>query len=137
MLRAVFSGLKTYTWTVNYIGMVRCCKAFLPILKEQAIQQSYQGMRIFNLTSMAGLVAGLIGFSAYAASKHAANAFSTALRLELQSSFGIQVTTINPSFHSTPLVETMGDTLSEKWEKLDAAKKKEYGEGTLYRSIGY
>jgi NAD(P)-dependent dehydrogenase (short-subunit alcohol dehydrogenase family) len=112
------------------MGMVRCCKAFFPILKDQAIKQTYTDMRIFNLTSMAGIVVGGIGFSAYAASKHAANAFSTILRLELKE-FGIQVTTINPSFHGTPLVNTMGDKASKQWETLDSAKKEEYGEGKL------
>ena len=110
------------------MGMVRCCKAFLPILKDQAIKQTYTDMRIFNLTSMAGLVAGGIGLAAYSASKHAANAFSTVLRLELKG-FGIQVTTINPSFHGTPLVNTMGDKASKQWETLDSAKKEEYGQG--------
>lgn len=85
-------------------------------------------MRILNLTSMAGLVTGSLGMSAYAASKHAANAFSTVLRLELKG-FGIQVTTVNPSFHGTPLVNTMGDETTKLWETLDPVKKEEYGEG--------
>ena len=78
---------------------------------------------------MFGLVTGRIGMSAYAASKHAANAFSTVLRLELKG-FGIQVTTVNPSFHGTPLINTiMGDVTTRIWETLDPVKKKEYGEG--------
>ena len=43
---------------VNYMGEVRCCKAFLPIFKEQAIKKSYTNARIFNMVSMAGMVSG-------------------------------------------------------------------------------
>lgn len=115
---------------VNYIGQVRLCKAYLPIFIDQAIRGIHSGgMRIFNITSMAGLVAsGLPGFSAYCGSKHAANAFSTILRGELKG-FGIQVTTINPSFHGTALVNTMGDKLTTLWDSLEATKKAEYGQG--------
>jgi NAD(P)-dependent dehydrogenase (short-subunit alcohol dehydrogenase family) len=56
--------------------------------------------------------------------QHAANAFSSVLRLELKC-FGIQVTTVNPSFHGTPLVHSMGDDTSKLWEKLDPTKKEE------------
>jgi NAD(P)-dependent dehydrogenase (short-subunit alcohol dehydrogenase family) len=86
-------------------------------------------MRILNVTSMAGLVAsGTSGLAAYGASKHAANAFSTVLRTEL-AGFGIAVTTINPSFHATPLVKDMGEQLTKVWNNLEDAKRKEYGQG--------
>jgi NAD(P)-dependent dehydrogenase (short-subunit alcohol dehydrogenase family) len=82
-----------------------------------------------NVTSMAGLVAsGTSGLSAYGASKHAANAFSSILRTEL-AGFGIAVTTINPSFHATPLVKDMGEQLTKVWNNLDETKRKEYGQG--------
>jgi NAD(P)-dependent dehydrogenase (short-subunit alcohol dehydrogenase family) len=68
------------------------------------------------------------GLSAYAASKHAANAFSAILRTEL-AGFGIAVTTINPSFHATALVKDMGEQLTKVWNKLDETKRKEYGQG--------
>ena len=116
-----------YGNSVNYIGKVRCCKAFLPIFKEQAIKRTHKDARIFNLTSMAGLVTGSMGLAAYAASKHAANAFSSVLRNELKA-FGIQVTTVNPSFHGTPLVASMGDLVADNWENLEVSKKEEYGE---------
>ena len=90
------------------------------------MNRTYQDMRIFNLTSMAGLVSGLIGMSAYSASKHAANAFSSCLRMELKM-FGIQVTTVNPSFHATPLVNSMLDKALELWNRLDGSIQEEYG----------
>ena len=112
--------------------MIRCCKAFLPLLKHQAIQKTHMGGRILNITSMAGYISnGVVGMSAYSASKHAANAFSHVLRSELISSYGIQVCTINPSFHKTPLVDTMDHMLAKTWYALDPKLKEEYGEGTV------
>jgi len=101
-------------------------------MKAQAAKRSYKDMRILNMTSMAGLVPMSIGLSAYGASKHAANAFSSVLRMELKS-FGIQVTTINPSFHATPLVHGMGDKAKQEWDKLDDKMKEEYGEAFYER----
>ena len=117
---------------VNFFGMIRCCKAFLPLFKEQSILASHTGARIINITSMAGYISnGLMGMSAYVASKHAANAFSHCLRTELPPSYNIQVCTINPSFHKTPLVDTMDQVLAKKWETLDPKLKEEYGEGKM------
>jgi NAD(P)-dependent dehydrogenase (short-subunit alcohol dehydrogenase family) len=110
--------------------MIRCCKAFLPLFKEQSIQDTHRGGRIINITSMAGYISnGVMGMSAYTASKHAANAFSHILRTELISSYHIQVCTVNPSFHKTPLVDTMDSVLAKTWETLDPKIKEEYGEG--------
>ena len=84
------------------------------------------------MTSMAGYISnGVIGMSAYSASKHAANAFSHVLRSELISSYHLQVCTINPSFHKTPLVDTMDHVFAKTWETLDPKIKEEYGEGTV------
>lgn len=113
---------------VNYIGMVRCCKAFLPLFKEQAFNKTYEYARIFNLSSMAGMISGSPGLAAYHASKHAAVAFSTCLRIELKA-FGIQVTTINPSYHNTPLTNTMYLRADRMWETLSPRLKAEYGQG--------
>eukprot|EP00591_Stephanopyxis_turris_P003758 CAMPEP_0195526588 /NCGR_PEP_ID=MMETSP0794_2-20130614/27744_1 /TAXON_ID=515487 /ORGANISM="Stephanopyxis turris, Strain CCMP 815" /LENGTH=303 /DNA_ID=CAMNT_0040657315 /DNA_START=285 /DNA_END=1193 /DNA_ORIENTATION=+ len=99
---------------VNYFGMVRVIKTFLPILKAQACAAIHVNARIINVVSMAGLISNS-GVSAYHASKHAAEAFSTSLRLELKS-FNLAVVTVNPSFHKTPLVDH--DTLSRKFKQL-------------------
>lgn len=118
---------------VNYLGMVRCCKAFLPLFKEQAFKKSYEYARIFNLSSSAGTISGTTGLAAYHASKNAAVAFSTCLRIELKA-FGIQVTTINPSFHDTPLVNDMYLRADRMWETLPLKLKVEYGQGAVYWS---
>ena len=122
------------TCSVNYLGLIRCCKAFLPMLKRQAIQGIYRG-RILNLTSSAGLVWGLPGLSAYSSSKHAANIVSDYLRLELKTAFGIPVVTVNPSFHDTPMVNGMKDYADQQWEnEVSPEKKQEYGQD-FYRQM--
>lgn len=117
---------------VNYYGMIRCCKAFLPILKQQA--PSYKGSRILNIASMAGIGKSPMNLSAYCASKHAAAALSSSLRQELQV-FGIQVSTVCPSFHGTPLVHTMHNMAQRQWDKMPLEKQQEYGEGKRKRKF--
>jgi NAD(P)-dependent dehydrogenase (short-subunit alcohol dehydrogenase family) len=116
------------------MGTVRCCKGFLPLFKEQAIKGTYKDARILNNVSMGGLVSGSTGMVAYHASKFAAQAFSICLRNEM-AAFGIQVTTINPSFHETPMTESMGDDSRKMWEKLPGETRAEYGEGTTIASF--
>lgn len=114
---------------VNYMGMVRVCKGFLPILKEQAIKRTHTDSRILNIVSMAGIISGP-GLAPYTASKHAAVAFTAGLRMELKC-FGIQVSSVNPSFHGTVLVDSMGDVLHKVWDSLPESKREEYGQGTF------
>ena len=122
--------------TVNFFGIVRCCKAFLPIFKKLAIEGTHDGGRILNLTSAAGLNPGAYGAATYASSKHAAQALSQSLRIELHA-FNVQVSTINPTFHGTPLVTGMESSMGGFFGSLSQEKRNEYGEGKLCRrSIG-
>ena len=75
---------------------------------------------------MAGLCTAA-GSSPYFCSKHAAEAFSSVLRTEMNP-FGIQVITLNPSFHSTDLVTTMGQRLIALWEQVSPEVREDYGE---------
>ncbi|GAX28911.1 17beta-estradiol 17-dehydrogenase / 3alpha(17beta)-hydroxysteroid dehydrogenase (NAD+) [Fistulifera solaris] len=115
---------------VNFFGTVRCCKAFLPIFKSQATSNTYNDARILNIVSMAGLVPTSVGTSAYAASKYAVQGFSTAFRLEAMG-FGIQVATINPSFHETNIVTGLSTQVEKLCADLPGAKREEYGEEFL------
>ena len=73
---------------VNLFGMVNCCKAVIPILREQG------GGRIVNLSSVAGPCA--IPFQIwYSVSKSAVSTYSAALGNELYP-FGISVTAVMP-----------------------------------------
>jgi len=115
---------------VNFYGILRCCKAFLPILKHQSIEQQYKGSRIINVTSIAGIMPGNPVGSAYAASKHAAQVLTEALRKELMV-FDIGVSSVNPSFHNTNMiaeVETGQDTM-RTWNKMSTELQQEYGTG--------
>mmetsp|Transcript_4413 Transcript_4413/g.11119 ORF Transcript_4413/g.11119 Transcript_4413/m.11119 type:complete len:188 (+) Transcript_4413:69-632(+) len=107
--------------------MIRCCKAFLPILKAQASTYGYRGGRIFNIASMAGVMKSAPGISAYTASKHAAVALSSSLRQELEP-WGIQVCSVCPSFHRTALVEGMHDNAHQHWKSMPKQLQDEYGE---------
>lgn len=111
---------------VNYFGMIRTSKAFLPILKSQAVEGTYENKsRIVNVVSMAGLTVGVSG-SSYHGSKFAAEAFSACLRVELEA-FNVAVVTVNPSFHETPIVDSCQKNLESVWRSLDPGVQEEYG----------
>ena len=118
--------------TVNYFGVIRMTKAFLPILKKQASTGEYTCSQIVNVISVAGMIsAGGLAASTYEGSKHAAEAFTNALRLEMKM-YGIHVVALNPSFFDTPLTNNVKERLSSQLsDKLSTNTKKEYGKGTF------
>lgn len=73
---------------VNFQGVVRMARAFLPLLRRADVAH------IVNISSLFGLIAPA-GQTAYAASKFAVRGFSDALRHELRGS-SIGVTTVHP-----------------------------------------
>jgi NAD(P)-dependent dehydrogenase (short-subunit alcohol dehydrogenase family) len=85
-------------FAVNFFGTAHCTRAALPHLKAR------RGV-IINISSVAGLI-GAPTSSAYSASKAAMNAWSRALRTELQPD-GVGVITVCPYF-------TSGVKLAEK-----------------------
>jgi len=82
------------TFAVNVVGLLRVTRACLPMLRER------RG-RIVNVSSISGLVA-LPGVSVYAGSKHAVEAISDALRVEL-STFGVRVIAVEPGSIDTEI----------------------------------
>ncbi len=86
----------------NYFGALRCVKAVLPSMRERG-----SGC-IVNVTSQAGLIP-MPGMSAYTASKHALEAATESLAVEV-SPFGIRVVLIEPGLILTPI-----------WMKVDAS----------------
>jgi short-subunit dehydrogenase len=82
----------------NYMGIVRCAKAVLPIMRRQG------GGQIVNVISMAGKISTAKA-SAYAASKHAALGLTNAMRTELKE-YGIAVSAVNPGPVDTPFFTT-------------------------------
>lgn len=82
---------------VNVIGAFAVTSAFIPLLRK------WGGGRIINMGSMSGILS-LPGLSAYAASKHALEAITDSLRLELNP-FNISVSIIEPGNVETPIWE--------------------------------
>lgn len=80
------------------------------------------------MISMAGLSYSA-GLSCYHASKYAQEAFTSCLRTELDA-WNIPVISINPSFHDTPMPNSMESQLHSFWEHTLSKTsniKEEYG----------
>ncbi|MDQ2729561.1 MAG: SDR family oxidoreductase [Actinomycetota bacterium] len=77
----------------NVAGVVRMVRAVAPLMRAQ------NAGTIINISSMAGLI-GIPFEGAYAASKHAVEAISEALRFEL-APFGVQVLLVEPGAYDT------------------------------------
>lgn len=80
---------------INFNGVVRMTRAFLPLLKQGG------DTRIVNLSSLYGLVSPP-GQAAYSASKFAVRGFSNALRHELEGS-NVSVTVVHPGGVATSI----------------------------------
>ena len=81
----------------NFFGMLRVCKAALPIMRQQG--KGY----IINISSLAGRMAAPYQ-GLYSAAKFAVEGLSEALRLEVRH-FGIKVAMIEPGDSRTPVTE--------------------------------
>lgn len=93
-LELMRAGEIEQTFSVNVVGLLRVTQACLPLLRAA------QGTLI-NISSISGLVA-LPGVSVYAGSKHAVEAVTDSLRVELEP-FGVKVVAIEPGGITTPL----------------------------------
>ncbi len=82
---------------INFGGLVRMTRAFLPLLRQS------DDARIVNLSSLFGLIAPP-GQTAYAASKFAVRGFSNALRFELAGS-PIGITVAHPGGVATSIAK--------------------------------
>ncbi|MDT0507021.1 SDR family NAD(P)-dependent oxidoreductase [Novosphingobium sp. MMS21-SN21R] len=85
---------------VNFHGLVAVTHAFLPLLGASGAARQSPG-RIVNIGSVQGTMT-VPFMSAYAASKHAVEAFAQGLRREMIP-FGISVSTIEPNFTRSDL----------------------------------
>ncbi|WP_375465475.1 SDR family NAD(P)-dependent oxidoreductase [uncultured Methylobacterium sp.] len=87
-----------WLFEINFWGVVRMTRAFLPLLRESA------EARIVNLSSLYGLIAPP-GQTAYAASKFAVRGFSQALRHELAGT-SVGVTVVHPGGVATSIADS-------------------------------
>lgn len=87
-----------WLFEINFWGVVRMTRAFLPVLR------SSDDARIVNLSSVFGLIAPA-GQVAYAASKFAVRGFSEALRHELEGST-VGLTVVHPGGVATAIADS-------------------------------
>lgn len=95
------TSLDDWQWMldINLLGVVRGCKAFIPMLSETA-----RDGRIVNIASFAG-IASAPGMAAYNVAKAGVISLSETLRAELDSA-GIGVSVVCPAFFKTNLLQT-------------------------------
>lgn len=84
----------------NFFGGVHMINTVLPIMRYQREGQ------IINISSLAGLVATPPFYSFYAASKHALEGYTEALRYEVKP-FNIRVSLVEPGYFKTNLYQTI------------------------------
>ncbi|MEM7114037.1 MAG: SDR family oxidoreductase [Chloroflexota bacterium] len=87
---------------INVVGLLQVTQAFAPLLGATKNAPHPPG-RIINISSVSGRIAYPF-MGAYAASKHALEAMSDALRRELML-YGVDVILIQPGTVKTPIVE--------------------------------
>lgn len=103
---------------VNVLGTLAVTQAFLPLLGARFPQTTAPG-RIINLSSVGGkLTFPFLG--AYAASKHALEAMSDALRRELML-YGIEVSVIEPGAVRTPIWDKAEQEDVARYQQTDYA----------------
>lgn len=103
---------------INLIGQLSVIQAFAPLLGASEEPRRGAKGRIVNMSSVAGSVATPY-LGAYAASKHALEGLSDALRRELMI-FGVDVVVIEPGVIATPI-----------WDKAEHADFSRY-QNTVY-----
>src|SRR5579859_7625273 len=93
----VSAGDFEWLFSINFWGVVRMTRAFLPLLKAS------QEAQIVNISSLFGLIAPP-GQTAYCAAKFAVRGFSESLRHELEGS-RVGVTTVHPGGVATSIAK--------------------------------
>ena len=101
------------TLQVNVLAVMKITQVLLPMLIRP-------GGRIINISSVAGKSASPF-LAAYAASKHALEGYSEALRKELML-YGIKVIVVAPGSIKTPIWEKGFESASQKYEKTPFAE---------------
>ena len=107
-----------HQFNVNIIGHLQMIQALLPALKRA------ERARIVNVSSLMGKVA-LPVLGAYSMSKHALEAMSDVLRLEL-APWGIDVIVVAPGAVQTPMTASMAQLLQDAQAHLNADQRADY-----------
>ena len=95
----------------NFFGHIGFTKAVLPTMLKRSNTGTALGGRIVNVSSIAGLISlPLIG--AYSATKHALEAISSTLRMELWNT-NIKIITVNPGVIETNIYDVLKAKVDE------------------------
>jgi NAD(P)-dependent dehydrogenase (short-subunit alcohol dehydrogenase family) len=105
-----------WLFEINFWGVVRMTRAFLPLLRAS------EDARVVNLSSIYGVIAPPEQ-TAYSASKFAVRGFSEALRHELEGS-GIAVTVVHPGGIATSIAENARIPAGATEEEIERRRKK-------------
>lgn len=105
-----------WLFEINFWGVVRLTRAFLPVMKRGGTG------RIVNISSVFGLIAPP-GQTAYCASKFAVRGFSEALRRELEGS-GIGMTVVHPGGVATAIASSARRSAATTPEQLAAGQER-------------
>ena len=105
-----------WLFEINFWGVVRMTRAFLPLLKRS------DDARVVNISSAYGLIAPPEQ-AAYAASKFAVRGFSEALRHELEGS-NIGVTVVHPGGVNTSISEKARVPAGMTEEEIEQRRRK-------------
>ncbi|MCF2947708.1 SDR family oxidoreductase [Paraglaciecola aquimarina] len=99
-----YEDIEQWQWVmnINVFGMVRMCRAFVPLLAQKNTSQ------IINIASQAGITPISL-MASYNASKAAVVSFSETMHIELAPK-GIHVCVACPSFFATNLGESLRST---------------------------
>ena len=101
---------------INFYGVVRMTRAFLPLLRAA------DEARIVNISSLFGLIAPT-GQAAYCASKFAVRGFSEALRRELEAEGSkVGVTLVHPGGVATSIARSARPPAGTNRQDLEAQK---------------
>lgn len=103
---------------VNVLGYARLQAAVLPHMRSRGAG------RIINICSAIGKVP-MPGFGWYAATKHAIEGMSDALRMEV-AALGVRVTIIEPGLIATPFVSRQSDSINHVPHDADYARLERY-----------
>jgi len=108
-----------FVMDVNFFGYVAMVKSLAPLLRK-----GYG--RVINIASVAGFLPAT-GMAAYSASKHAVEAFTDCLRMEM-APFGVAVTCIEPFFMKTNIIQGIDVQLSKLYDSLPQNEKDVWGD---------
>ena len=101
--------------SINFLGVVRMTRAFLPLLRRSTES------RIVNVSSIFGIIAPP-GQTAYVSSKFAVRGFSESLRHELAGS-SVGVTTVHPGGVATSIATSARTPAGRSAEAVEREKK--------------